>query len=242
MLRYSPKTSRRDAISAISYHLCLGTINWVLVQSIQNSGIRNSLELLKESITNATLDLYLRISLLQLTLNGPRVGSLFEIYSIFAFLTIFLLSLGVLSRRRLQKPSIEDETGNLRKYQDLRVLKDQHETAAILSDLVDRDGAGAWPPRANHDSWPAALKPYKDIYLTCVPLLPAANPSTDDVVNQERRGRYRSLMRKLLHERIDVVEVEMILKAVEAGDWNVCPRDAYNAVYCCLAVCRHAYR
>ncbi|KAL8846246.1 MAG: hypothetical protein Q9221_008659 [Calogaya cf. arnoldii] len=172
----------------------------------------------------------------------PQIGSLDITYGMIASLTA-LLSFGVLTWRELRKANRHiDEMGNLRKYQNLRVLKNQHETAAILSDLVDKDGAGAWPPKANHDSWPTALTPYKDIYLECIPLLPAADPSTDDDVNQERRGSYRSLMQKLLHERINVTEVEKIMKAVEEGDWNACPRDVYNAVYCCIAVCRHAYR
>lgn len=243
MLRYSSKTSPRDAVSVMSYIVCVGTVNCVVVQVLQNPGLWSSLRSIIKSITNGPLDLYLQMSMLRFACNKPRIGSPYTAFCIVAFLAALLLPLGVLSWRKLRKPNEDaDQTGNLRKYQDLRVLKNQHETAAILSDLVDKDGAGAWPPKANHDSWPAALKPYKDIYLECIPLLPAADPSTDDVVNQERRGRYRSLMRKLLHERINVAEVEKIMKAVEAGDWNACPRDAYNAVYCCVAVCRHAYR
>lgn len=196
-----------------------------------------------KSTTEAALDLYLQMNMLRFAFSKPRISSSYTELCIAAFVAALLLSLGVLSWRKLQKPNKHvDEMGNLRKYRDLRVLKYQHETAAILSDLVDKDGAGAWPPKANHDSWPAALKPYKDIYFECIPLLPAADPSTDDDVNQERRDRYRSLMLRLLRERINVAEVESIMKAVEAGDWNTCPRDAYNAVYCCVAVCRHAYR
>ncbi|KAL8838201.1 MAG: hypothetical protein Q9170_002244 [Blastenia crenularia] len=196
-----------------------------------------------KSMTTAPLDLYFHLSILDFALVEPRIRSPYAAFCVLAvFVTLLFLS-GALSRRKLSKPNEEiDETGNLGKYRNLRVLKNQHETAAILSNLVDKDGAGAWPPKANHDSWPAALKPYKDIYLQCVPLLPAADPSTDDDVNQQRRGKYRSLMRKLLHERINVAEVEKIMKAVEAGNWNSCPRDVYNAVYCCIAVCRHAYR
>ena len=104
------------------------------------------------------------------------------------------------------------------------------------------DGAGAWPPKANHDYWPVALRPYKDIYLELNPLLPAAEPSLDDNVNSERRNTYRSLMRKLLAERINIAQVEEIMAAVDAGNWDVLPRDALNGFYCCVAVCRHAYR
>ncbi len=242
MLGYSSKTSPRDVIAAMFYIVCLGTVNCVVVP-VLHLGLWSSRGSITESITNAPLDLYLQLSMLRFAFSKPRIVSPYTAFCIVAFLAALILPWGVLSWRKLRKPNEDvDETGNLRKYQDLRFLKDQHETAAILSDLVDKDGAGAWPPRADHDSWPAALKPYKDIYLECVPLLPAADPSTDDDVNQERRGRYRSLMRKLLHERINAAEVEKIMKAVEAGDWNACPRDAYNAVYCCVAVCRHAYR
>lgn len=242
MLRYFPKTSPRDAISAMSYIVYWGIVKYVVVQVWQDPGLWSSLGSIIKSITNANLDLHLQMSMLRFAFNKPQSGSPYTAFCIVAFLAA-LLPLGVLSWRKLRKPDEDvDETGNLRKYQDLRVLKNQHETAAILSDLVDKDGAGAWPPKANHDLWPAALKPYKDIYLECIPLLPAADPSTDDDVNQERRGRYRSLMRKLLQGRVNVAEVEKIMKAVEAGDWNACPRDAYNAVYCCVAVCRHAYR
>ena len=227
----------------MSYIVCLGIVDCVVVQVLQNPGLWSTIGSITKPITNAPWDLYLQMSTFRYAFSKPRLSIPYTAFCIVAFLAALLLLLGVLSWRKLRKPNEDvDETGNLRKYQDLRVLKNQHETAAILSDLVDKDGAGAWPPKANHDSWPAALKPYKDVYLECISILPAADPSTDDDVNQGRRGRYRSLMRKLLHERINVAEVEKIMKAVEAGDWNACPRDAYNAVYCCVAVCRHAYR
>lgn len=243
MLRYSFKASLRHVISTIFYVVCLGALKSVVVQVFKNPRWWRFLRSTMKSFAQAPLNLYLQLSMLRFASLKPRIGSPYTAFCIVTFLAALLLPLGVLSWRKLRKPQKDvDETGNPRKYQDLRVLKNQHETAAILSDLVDKDGAGAWPPKANHDLWPAALKPYKAIYLECLPLLPAADPSTDDDVNQERRGKYRSLMRKLLHKRINVVEVERIMKAVEAGNWDACPRDAYNAVYCCVAVCRHAYR
>ena len=142
------------------------------------------------------------------------------------------------------KPRTREATqsGNAHMIQHINSLKGHHEIASRLHELVEKDGAGDWPPRANHDLWPAALLPYKDIYLELVPLLPAEVPSLDDNVNYERRGAYRSLMRKLLSERINIVEVEKILAGTEAGNWDILPRDAYNGFYCCVAVCRHAYR
>ena len=149
---------------------------------------------------------------------------------------------GSLFWRQARKSTETDETGNTRKILDLRSLKGQHKTASILSDLVDEDGAGAWPPKANHDSWPPALRPYKDIYLELIPLLPAAEPSLDDEVNNERRKKYRSLMRKLLKERVHIAHVEEIMTAVEVKNRDILPRDALNGFYACIAVCRHAYR
>lgn len=161
---------------------------------------------------------------------------------ILCFLGSLIIVLGSLLRRRRPRPVEVDKTGNASKIQDLRTLKGRHETASVLLELVDKDGAGAWPPRANHDSWPMALRAYKDVYLELIPLLPAAEPSLDDNVNNERRSNYRSLMRKLLTERVNIAQVEEIMAAVEAGNWDVLPRDAYNGFYACIAVCRHAYR
>ncbi len=158
------------------------------------------------------------------------------------FLGALIIVSGVLLWTRRPTPVKVDDSGNTPRIEDLRVLKGRHETASILSDLFDKDGAGSWPPKANHDSWPMTLRPYKDIYLELVPLLPAAEPSLDDEVNRERRNKYRSLMRKLFTERVNITQVEEIMVAVEAGNWDVLPRDAYNGFYSCVAVCRHAYR
>lgn len=57
----------------------------------------------------------------------------------------------------------------LEKTTILKVIKDlaeQHELAAILGELVEKDGAGFWPPLTNHaeTTWPVALRAYKEIY------------------------------------------------------------------------------
>ena len=127
------------------------------------------------------------------------------------------------------------------RIKDLRQSED-HELAAALIRLFEKDGAGAWPPKANHESWPIALRPYKDIYLKLASILPTAEPSLDDYVNSARREFYRSRMRDLLADRVDVAAVQSILERFEAGSWDVFPRDAYNGFYACIAVCRHAYR
>lgn len=103
--------------------------------------------------------------------------------------------------------------------EDLRTLKGRHKIAWSLSELVKKEGAGTWPPKSNHDSWPMALLLYKDIYLELIPLLPTAKPSLDDNVNSEQHSRYRSVRRKLLTERISIAQVEEeVLDTVEGGN------------------------
>jgi len=130
---------------------------------------------------------------------------------------------------------------NQEKIGDIIALADCHETAARLADLISKDGAGTWPPRVNL-VWPAAVRPYMDIYHEMAPLLPAATASLDDEVNRDRIDRFRGRFAKLLAERVDLAEVTRLLDAADSGRWDVFPRDAYNAFYCCVAWCRHAYR
>ncbi|KAK4166957.1 hypothetical protein QBC43DRAFT_376906 [Cladorrhinum sp. PSN259] len=133
---------------------------------------------------------------------------------------------------------------NTQKIQEINTLADCHETAARLSDLVRKDGAGSWPPRCNHvhSTWPAALRPYREIYNEMAPLLPAAHASTDDSVNLEIITTFRARFRKLLDDKVDLDQVNSLLAAADAGRWDVFPRDTYNAFYACVAWCRHAYR
>ncbi|KAE8149661.1 hypothetical protein BDV25DRAFT_155887 [Aspergillus avenaceus] len=157
----------------------------------------------------------------------------------FPFIIALLLVLAW--RRRTQRLKADATAWQI---QNIKSMKRQgaHETATLLADLIENDGAGAWPPKTNYGSWPEPLRAYKDIYLELVPTLPAANPSLDDDVNQEKRNKYRMRMRKLLSERVDIVGVEKLMIAAAAGDTDAFPRDVYNAFYCCIAVCRHAYR
>lgn len=121
---------------------------------------------------------------------------------------------------------------------------DCHETAAVLNELINTDGAGSWPPRANHDvsAWPAALRPYKQIYPELAPFLPQQDPCLDDQVNMSRILNFRSKFETLLRERIDLVQVHRLLDDADAGRWDVFPHAVYNAFYCCIASSRHAYR
>ena len=140
---------------------------------------------------------------------------------------------------------VTDNTTNAQTLlQDIKNLAECHETPALLSDLIYKDGAGEWPPRSNHatTTWPTALRAYREIYEEMAPLLPTATVSLDDEVNRLRIANFRSHFRKLLHERVDLAQVEVLLKAAEAGQWDVFPRDTYNGFYSCIAWCRHAYR
>jgi len=142
-----------------------------------------------------------------------------------------------------QHPSAADDSTE-GKIRDIMKLAERHETASRLADLVQKDGAGTWPPRANHAhmTWPAALRPYREIYYEMAPLLPAAEISLDDDVNTERITTFRTRFQKLLTEKVNLHDVTQLLEAADAGRWDVFPRDAYNAFYCCMAWCRHAYR
>ncbi|KAL2130880.1 hypothetical protein VTI74DRAFT_5834 [Chaetomium olivicolor] len=150
-----------------------------------------------------------------------------------------LLSVSSSSYLNPEPPVTEKEI-----FKDIQELAECHETAAIFAELVHKDGAGAWPPRSNHDhaKWPPALRPYKEVYEEMAPLLPTTDVSLDDKVNRVRMTQFRSCFAKLLQDKVDLDQVEKLLKAAEAGRWDIFPRDTYNAFYCCIAWCRHAYR
>ncbi|KAK6084492.1 hypothetical protein SCUP234_03281 [Seiridium cupressi] len=116
--------------------------------------------------------------------------------------------------------------------------------AEVLTTMIDKDGAGAWPPRSNHAryAWPRALRPYQEIYEELAPLIPNDIPSLNDDLNRMRIADFRSQFKKKLSERIDLAKVKRLLEAADAGQWDILPRDVYNAFYCCVASCRHAYR
>ncbi len=149
---------------------------------------------------------------------------------------------------KLGLTSGEDELSvtnyNQELLQDIKGLAERHETAALLADLIHKDGAGEWPPRSNHATatWPAALRPYREVYEEMAPLLPTATASLDDEINRVRIAHFRSHFQALLRERVDLAQVETLLKAAEAGQWDIFPRDTYNGFYACIAWCRHAYR
>lgn len=126
--------------------------------------------------------------------------------------------------------------------QDLKELRIRHDVHSAFMTMVNDEGAGSWPPRATHDDFPPALRPYQHIYAAMAPLLPYANPSLDDECNKIRIADFRSRMQTLLAEKIDMDAVRSILETVESGNWDGFPRDAYNGFYACIACLRHAYR
>ncbi|RYP70478.1 hypothetical protein DL771_005415 [Monosporascus sp. 5C6A] len=136
------------------------------------------------------------------------------------------------------------EHAKTRQIEEIKALADCHETAAVLTAMIQTDGAGSWPPRANHAyaTWPAALRPYEEVYREIAPLLPQTTPSFEDVANRKRITDFRVKSRKLLHDKVNLPQVKQLLEAVDAGRWDLCPRDVYNAFYCCIASSRHAYR
>jgi hypothetical protein len=154
-------------------------------------------------------------------------------------LPYFSASFCDVSRRWLRRGSDIRQT-----ISDIHRLSNLHETAAVLSDLINMDGAGSWPPIANHvhHSWPLPLRSYKEIYLVMSPYLAYSNASLDDEVNKLRISKFRTKLSALLDERINMDEVKLLLDAAEAGRWDVLSRDVYNAFYSCIAMCRHAYR
>lgn len=126
--------------------------------------------------------------------------------------------------------------------EDLKALQTRHDAHSAFMTLVNDEGAGSWPPRATHDEFPPALRPYRQIYAVMAPLLATADPSLDDENNTIRCQEFRSRMQALLTEKIDMKTTLSVLDAVHSGNWDAFPRDAYNGFYSCIACLRHAYR
>ncbi|KAI0857450.1 hypothetical protein F4860DRAFT_489706 [Xylaria cubensis] len=160
---------------------------------------------------------------------------------IFLFSAAALIGLSLWRILKVHRNTIPNPRKATR-MQHLRTIAAQHNVAASLVTMIDRDGAGDWPPRANHESWPAAILPYRSIYVELLPLLYTDTPSLDDDANAKRRERYRVAMGSLLRDRIDLSVVIRILEEVEADNWTAMSRDTLNGFYCCIALSRHAYR
>jgi hypothetical protein len=116
-------------------------------------------------------------------------------------------------------PRFQPNTSNERSrtIEKIKALTEHHEVAEILSDMIQKDGAGSWPPNANHDhsTWPLPLQPYKEICLELAHLLPQATPSLDDAVNTSLIKEFRRRFRELLNKRVDLVEVNKVSRRVK---------------------------
>ncbi|KAF2109444.1 hypothetical protein BDV96DRAFT_502674 [Lophiotrema nucula] len=173
------------------------------------------------------------------------VFSLFSLCNAFAcaLLSLWLFNPSALAKW-LRGLDVDHAKKRIARIKDVKALAERHEVAAVLAEMIHKDGAGSWPPRANHHhpTWPVALQQYKEVYLELASLLPQATASLDDQVNIARIAEFRFRFRELLHERVNLNDVQQLLKAADAGRWDIFPRDMYNAFYCCIASSRHAYR
>ena len=98
------------------------------------------------------------------------------------------------------------------KIKEIKALAEQHEVAEVLGELIHKDGAGSWPPNANHahSTWPEAIRPFKEIYLELASLLPQEKPSLHDQVNAARIASFRNQFRYMLSERVDMAKVMQV--------------------------------
>lgn len=118
----------------------------------------------------------------------------------------------------------------------------EHPTSNALQHMVNHDGAGQWPPRAEHKGWPAPLQHYHDIYQELSPMLSTFQPSMDDETNRDRMRMFRTATKRLLQERVCINTVKIILDATAQGEWTGISRAQFNGFYGCIAMLRHAYR
>ncbi|KAI0403700.1 hypothetical protein F4802DRAFT_607951 [Xylaria palmicola] len=128
------------------------------------------------------------------------------------------------------------------KIERLQRLAAHDEVAASLATLINRDGAGDWPPRSNYKCWPKELLPYQKILLEVLPSLATRDPSLDAATDVKRRGQFRESMEKLLRENVHLPSVIEVLSEIETNTWENLSRDALNGFFCCIALSRHAYR
>lgn len=146
--------------------------------------------------------------------------------------------------RLIQFSSLGKDMTPSHMLQQISELEEPNETASLLADLIHEDGAGSWPPRANYDlsTWPGPLRGYAETFRDMAQLLSTTTPSLDDGCNRARIERFRLEFRRLLRDRIDQVKVRTLLAAAKTGQWELFPRDVYNAFYSCVAMSRHIYR
>ncbi|KAI1273572.1 hypothetical protein F5Y07DRAFT_391210 [Xylaria sp. FL0933] len=144
-----------------------------------------------------------------------------------------------------QKSGRHDKTIPGEKGEKIRKLQSfaaYHDVAASLATLINRDGAGDWPPRTSYKSWPTALLPYQKILLEVLPSLATEAPLLDVASDIKRRERFRRFMERLLHENVHLPSAIKVLDEIKTDKWDHLSRDQLNGFFCCIALSRHAYR
>ncbi|KAJ5105040.1 hypothetical protein NUU61_002387 [Penicillium alfredii] len=122
-----------------------------------------------------------------------------------------------------------------------KTLKSDHATVISFQTLIETDGAGSWPPRAEHGpQWPSPLRPYHEIYRTLCSSLPCTANLDDDEANVCRCTEFRSRMAKLLRSHIDLTAVDSVLRG-STQETEMSPA-AWNGFLSCIAYSRHAFR
>ncbi|KAJ8067630.1 hypothetical protein OCU04_003239 [Sclerotinia nivalis] len=122
------------------------------------------------------------------------------------------------------------------------IIYEPHAAQNSLRDLIEIDGAGTWPPTTVYgDAWPEALRPFHDIYQAMAPALSTAELSGDDVKNFQRCLDFRTQMRTLYNDQVNMNEVKALLDAAE-NDENALSRTAWNGFFACIALSRHSFR
>jgi hypothetical protein len=88
----------------------------------------------------------------------------------------------------------------------------RHEVMTALAVLILEEGAGDWPPNAQHDHemWPSALTAYHDVYIEMAPVLPQLEPSLDNDVNLRRISAFREKYKDLLRRHVDLNEIKTV--------------------------------
>ncbi|KAI0412803.1 hypothetical protein F5X98DRAFT_391481 [Xylaria grammica] len=157
------------------------------------------------------------------------------------FLTILFVLFATIWQKhgRRDKTILRNKADKIRHLQNLAAHDD---VAASLVTLINRDGAGDWPPRANYKSWPTALLPYQKILLEVLPSLATPIPSLDAATDARRIGEFRRSMTRLLQENVHLPSVIKVLNEIETEEWEYLSRDVLNGFFSCIALSRHAYR
>ncbi|KAK7031691.1 hypothetical protein R3P38DRAFT_824904 [Favolaschia claudopus] len=124
------------------------------------------------------------------------------------------------------------------------ILEDslQHPALTCLRNLLLVGGGGTWPPRASYrDTWPESLRAYDSVYRTMEPLFPTQESSTDTTHNRKLIDSFRSRMRVLLDQHVNMADVQTALEHAESVP-DSCSESAWLGFWLCISFLRHSYR